>query len=160
MEYEHTPTRARLAAACLMMLTAVPPAFSAERPKPAREAVEASEAASIPTLRGNLLHPGSGDLAMLMHTRQSGMDLYGLVVVPNAASGQPPRVVKNFTDKGPNPPRLSLVKPGTYTPVCHDGGQCAPVKIANEAISLCFGEASCEIVYFDGSAFRELAVTD
>lgn len=28
------------------------------------------------------------------------------------------------------------------------------------AISLCFGEASCEIIYFDANAFRELLVTD
>lgn len=47
-----------------------------------------------------------------------------------------------------------------HGPVCHTGGSCAPVKISNEAISLCFGEASCEIIYFDGSAFREFVVTD
>lgn len=159
MAYKRTLVGAWLAAACLIALLDASHIHAAE--KIPQNLPKGWDALSMPSLRGSFMHPGSDDVAVMMHSRQAGMDdLYGLVVVPNAASGLPPRVVKNFTDNGTNPPRLSLVKPGTYTPVCHDGGRCAPVKIANEAISLCFGEASCEIVYFNGSAFRELFVTD
>lgn len=159
MAYKRTLACAWLAAACLIALLDASHIHAAEKMPQSLPA--GWDALSMPSLRGNFMHPGSGDVAALMHSKRAGTDdLYGLVVVPNAASGQPPRVVKNFTDNGPNPPRLSLVKPGTYTPVCHDGGHCAPVKIANEAISLCFGEASCEIVYYNGNAFRELVVTD
>lgn len=158
MAYKQTLTRARLGAVFMTALVGAFPASATEKSTPS---TKAEKSLPLPVLRGNFLRPGSGDVAMLMHSEQPGMaDRYILMVLPNAASGQPPRVVKNFSVKGPNPPELSLVKAGTYTPVCHDGGRCAPVKIANEAISLCFGEASCEIVYFNGSEFRELVVTD
>jgi hypothetical protein len=70
------------------------------------------------------------------------------------------RIVKTFRAIAPNPPQLSLIKPGNYQPACHNGGDCAPRHIDSEAISVCFGEASCGIIYADGSAFREMAVTD
>lgn len=116
---------------------------------------------SLPVLTGSFRQQGKRDLAVLTHNDKKGRgDQYGVVIFPDAGSGQPAKVVKTFIDTGPNPPRLSLVKPGSYTPVCHAGVPCAPVKISNEAISLCFGEASCEIIYFNGGAFRELVVTD
>lgn len=116
---------------------------------------------SLPVLPGSFQQKGNRDIALLMYQSREGQDdQYGLVVVPDASDGQPARVVKTFTDNGPNPPRLSLVKPGSYAPVCHNGGICAPVKIGNEAIGLCFGEASCEIIYFNAGAYRELVVTD
>ncbi|MBP1205133.1 hypothetical protein JOD97_003175 [Duganella sp. 1411] len=118
-------------------------------------------ALSLPVLPGSFQQQGNRDIALLMYQSHEGQDdQYGLVVVPDASSSQPAKVVKTFTDKGPNAPRLSLVKPGSYAPVCHDGGHCAPVMISNEAIGLCFGEASCEIIYFDAGAYRELFVTD
>ena len=158
MAYKQTLARARLGAVFMTALVVAFPASATENSAPS---TKAEKSLPLPVLRGNFLRPGSGDVAMLLHSEQAGMaDRYSLVMLPNAASKQPPRVLKNFSAKGPNPPELSLVKPGSYTPVCHDGGRCAPVKIANEAISLCFGEASCEIVYFNGSEFRELVVTD
>lgn len=118
------------------------------------------KATSLPVL-GSFRQQGKRDLAMLTHYGKKGRgEYYGVLVFPEAGSGQPAKVVKTFIDTGPNPPGLSLVKPGSYTPVCHNGGPCTPVNISNEAISLCFGEASCEIIYFNGGAFRELFVTD
>ena len=112
-------------------------------------------------LTGTLRHPGERDVAVLTHNgKKSGGNQYSVIVFPNIGSGQPAKVVKTFIDTGPNAPRLSLVKPGSYKPACHAGGPCAPVKISSEALSLCFGEASCEIIYFDGGTFRELVVTD
>lgn len=158
MAYNQTLTLARLAA---VVLTALLGALSAGAAEKSASSTKAENSLPLPVLRGNFLHAGSGDMAMLMRSEQVGMaDSYIMVVLPNASSGQPPRVVKHFSAKEANPPKLSLVKPGMYTPVCHDGGPCTPVKIANQAIGLCFGEASCEIVYFDGSEFRELFVTD
>ena len=117
-------------------------------------------ALSLPVLPGSFQQQGNRDIALLMYNSHGGQHEYGLVVVPDASGGLPAKVVKTFTDTGPNAPRLSLIKPGNYVPVCHNGGHCAPVKISNEAIGLCFGEASCEIIYFNGGAYRELVVTD
>lgn len=119
-----------------------------------------SEQTSLPVL-GSFRQQGKRDLAMLTHYGKKGRgEHYGVLVFPNAGSGEPGKVVKTFIAIGPNPPHLSLVKPGSYKPACHTGGPCAPVKISNEAISLCFEEASCEIIYFDGGAYREIFVTD
>jgi hypothetical protein len=120
-----------------------------------------AEPTMSPPVLGSFRQPGKRDLAVLRHDgKKSRGEQYDVVVFPDAGSGQQAKVVKTFIDTGPNPPRLSLAKPGSYTPVCHTGGRCTPVKISNEAISLCFGEASCEIIYFNGGAFRELVVTD
>ncbi|USX25173.1 hypothetical protein NHH73_21550 [Oxalobacteraceae bacterium OTU3CINTB1] len=117
--------------------------------------------AMAPPVLGSFRQPDQRDLAVLRHNgKKNRGEQYDVVVFPEAGSGQPAKVVKTFIDAGPNPPRLSLAKPGSYKPACHAGGQCAPVKISNEAISLCFGEASCEIIYFNRGAFRELVVTD
>ena len=67
------------------------------------------------------------------------------------ASSRPSRIFNA------NPPRLSLIHPGSYQPVCHSGESCAPLSIANESIGLCFGEASCEIIYFADGAYHEMA---
>ncbi|MYM74709.1 hypothetical protein GTP56_21290 [Duganella sp. FT134W] len=109
-----------------------------------------------PTLSGAFLHEGSADTAVITENK----DGYSLVVVPDTASGGKARVVKTFHDIAANPPQLSLIKPGSYQPVCHSGDDCPKVSIASEAIGLCFGEASCEILYFDGKAFRDIAITD
>lgn len=109
-----------------------------------------------PTLSGAFLHEGNADTAMLTENR----DGYGLVVVPDDASGGEARVIKTFHAIAANPPQLSIIKPGSYQPVCHNRGDCPPLNISSEAIGLCFGEASCEILYFDGKAFRDIAMTD
>lgn len=150
-----TLKRAWLAAACLIALSgaaAVQAADSAPRPLPA-----GWQPLALPTLSGNFRKQGDKDTAVLVQNGQDGP--YGLAVVPEADGGQA-SIVKTFRDIKANPPQLSLVKPGSYKPVCHDGGDCAPLSIANEAIGLCFGEASCQIIYFNGSAFREISVTD
>jgi hypothetical protein len=109
------------------------------------------------TLSGAFRQPGSTDVAVLV--RHGGGEAYGLAVV-SAAGGKAAGVVKTFSDARANPPSLSLVRPGSYRPVCHDGGDCPPQAIANEAIGLCFGEASCEIIYFRDGVLHELVTTD
>jgi hypothetical protein len=114
---------------------------------------------SVPTLPGSFLREDTRDIAFLM---QKG-GRYGVVVMPDAASGLPASVVKTFGPGEVNPPQLSLIKPGSYRPACHSdgsGGDCAPLTLATEAIGLCFREASCEIIYYAGNAFHEIAITD
>ena len=155
--------------ACLLALAASAnadtnsdtPSPSATRTLDGRALPRGWTALSLPVLPGSFQQQGKRDIALLMYNSHEGQaDQYGLVVVPDASGGLPAKVVKTFTDTGPNAPRLSLIKPGNYVPVCHNGGPCAPVKISNEAIGLCFGEANCEIIYFNGGAYRELVVTD
>ncbi|NVD70200.1 hypothetical protein HUX88_06470 [Duganella sp. BJB1802] len=81
-------------------------------------------------------------------------------VLPGAAGDGAASIVKTFKDIKANPPHLSLVKPGSYQPVCHGGESCAPLAIANESIGLCFGEASCEIIYYAEGAYHEIYITD
>jgi len=145
---------------CLLAVAAHAGAGTGASTDAAAPGASNEQATSLPVL-GNFRQQGKRDLAMLTHYGKKGRgEQYGVLVFPEAGSGQPGKVVKTFIDSGPNAPRLSLVKPGSYTPVCHNGGPCTPVKLDNEAISLCFGEASCEIIYFSGGAFRELFVTD
>jgi len=108
------------------------------------------------TLSGQFQHQGNADTAMLV---QNG-GAYGLAVVPGTPADGAASIVKTFKDIHANPPRLSLVHPGSYQPVCHSGESCAPLSIANESIGLCFGEASCEIIYFADGAYHEIHVTD
>ena len=146
--------------ACVLALAAHADAGTSTTADAAAARAISEQATSLPVL-GSFRQEGKRDLAMLTHYGKKGRgEHYGVLVFPNAGSGEPGKVVKTFIDTGPNPPHLSLVKPGSYTPVCRTGGPCTPVNISNEAISLCFGEASCEIIYFNGTAFRELFVTD
>ena len=146
--------------ACLLALTVNANAVTNAGTDTAAPGATNEQPTWLPVL-GSFRLQGKRDLAMLTHYGKKGRgDHYGVLVFSDVGNGQPGKVVKTFIDTGPNPPRLSLAKPGSYKPVCHTGGPCAPVKISTEAISLCFGEASCEIIYFDGSAFRELVVTD
>jgi hypothetical protein len=108
-------------------------------------------------LTGQFRAQGDTDTALLVRNGADGS--YGLAVAAGA-SGQPAAIVKTFARIDANPPKLALVRPGVYKPACAGGESCAPLNIEREAISLCFGEASCEIVYFSGDAFREVFVTD
>lgn len=110
------------------------------------------------TLSGKFQQQGNTDTAVVVQNGQGGA--YGLAVVPGAAAEGGASIVKTFKDIKANPPRLSLVRPGSYQPVCHSGESCAPLTIANESIGLCFGEASCEIIYYANGAYHELYVTD
>lgn len=112
----------------------------------------------LPTVTGAFRQAGTLDTAVLAQNGRDGA--YGLVIVPAGSGGEPVRIVKTFHDIATNPPVLSLARPGSYRPACHAGGACEPVAVANEAVNLCFGEAGCDIVYYDGSGFRDMAVTD
>jgi hypothetical protein len=113
-------------------------------------------------LSGAFRQAGSADAALLVQHGAGGD--YGLAVMFGADGGRPAAIVANFKDIKANPPQLSLIKPGSYQPRCSPGsgkdGGCQPQEIVNEAIGLCFGEASCEILYFSGGAFRALRMTD
>lgn len=113
-------------------------------------------AVQAPALHGSFLHGGREDTAMLVQNGHA----YGVAVIPGKASGREARIVRTFGSSQANPPQLSLIKPGSYPPVCHQGRACKPVSIATEAIGLCHGEASCEIIYFKDNAFHHLAATD
>jgi hypothetical protein len=166
----HKPVIAaiRRAAACLLALAGAAHVHAGE--PVGQDLPKGWTVLSLPALRGSFLQAHSNDIALLMQNAPSGQDdQYGLAMVPDIASGKPATIVKTFIDTGPNAPRLALLPPGSYRPLCHDkpdsqesqrSNQCAPVNIATESISLCFGEASCEIIYFNGKAFRELVVTD
>ncbi|MYM88234.1 hypothetical protein GTP91_13715 [Rugamonas sp. FT82W] len=110
------------------------------------------------TVSGTFQHPGHTDTAVVVQNGQAGA--YGLAVLPGAADDGAASIVKTFKDIKANPPHLSLVKPGSYQPVCHGGESCAPLAIANESIGLCFGEASCEIIYYAEGAYHEIHITD
>jgi hypothetical protein len=108
-------------------------------------------------MRGSFIQAGSDDIALLMYKG----DTDGVVIVPDPASGREISVIHTFSDSETNLPQLSLIKPGSYQPVCHDGGACGPaVNLATEAIGLCHGEASCEIIYFKDNSFHHITVTD
>lgn len=145
---------ARFGLSCLVVLAA---SARAQTPPGQPALPEGWQALALPTVAGNFRQAGSDDIAMLVKSRDSAT--YGLAVVP-ASGGAQASIVKTFSDIKANPPQLSLVKPGNYQPVCHSGGNCTPQTIAHEAMSLCFGEASCQIIYFTGGSFRELAVSD
>ncbi|GJJ00449.1 hypothetical protein RugamoR64_09870 [Duganella rhizosphaerae] len=118
--------------------------------------------ASVPdaslSLSGKFQRQGNVDTALVVQNGQDGS--YGLAVVPSAVTDGTASIIKTFKDIKANPPHLSLVQPGSYQPACHTGNSCAPLSIANESIGLCFGEASCEIIYFADGAYHEIYLTD
>lgn len=107
------------------------------------------------SLSGTFQRQGHIDKAVVVQNGQG--DAYGLAVVPVDGTAS---IVKTFRDIKANPPHLSLVQPGSYQAACHTGNSCAPLSIANESIGLCFGEASCEIIYFADGAYHEIYLTD
>ncbi|MYM83265.1 hypothetical protein GTP44_15025 [Duganella sp. FT50W] len=139
----------RLSLCALLATASVHAATSGTPPLP-----HGWQALAAPTVSGNFQREGQRDVAVLAKNGAT----YGLLVI--AAGNGAVSVVKTFGDIQANPPQWSLVRPGSYQPVCHHGGACAPVEIHTDAISLCFGEASCQIVYFNGKAFSALAITD
>lgn len=110
------------------------------------------------TVSGKFQQQGHTDTAVVVRNGQDGA--YGLAVLPASSGDGAASIVKTFKDIKANPPHLSLVTPGSYQPVCHNGESCAPLAIANESIGLCFGEASCEIIYYADGAYHEIQVTD
>lgn len=149
---------ARMVLRLLVIAATMPVAVAAELPPGWEPLNAASGDNGALTLSGHFQDSAHSGVATLVAKSADGP--YGLAVTRDAASGGQASIVKTFSDIKANPPRLSLVKPGKHLPVCHDGGQCVPLNIANEAIGLCFGEASCTVIYFDGGAFGEIAVTD
>jgi hypothetical protein len=112
-------------------------------------------------LSGHFQQPGATATALLAQNTRDAR--HGLAIVADAADAaarRPAVIVETFSAGGPNPPRLSIVTPGTYQPRCAANSACAPLVIANDAIGLCFGEASCTVIYFDGATYREAAMTD
>ena len=153
--------RAGLAAGMLLALSSAGHAYGGETiiqqlPQGWTPLASAATADASLTLSGQFQHQGNAGAAVLV---QNG-DAYGVAVVPGAPADGTASIVKTFKDIKTNAPRLSLIHPGSYQPACHGGESCAPLSIANESIGLCFGEASCEIIYFADGAYHELVVTD
>lgn len=156
--------RAGLAAGLLLALSSTGYAYGSEAnvkqlpPGWAPLAASASAPDAALSLSGKFQRQANVDTALVVQNGQDGA--YGLAVVPGAAADGTASIVKTFKDIKANPPRLSLVQPGSYQPACHTGNSCAPLSIANESIGLCFGEASCEIIYFADGAYHEIYLTD
>lgn len=114
----------------------------------------------LPAISGNFLGNNSSATAILVRTPRE-ME-YGVAILASDDRERSSRIVIKLQAKdiGTNPPALGVVPPGTINPVCHGGGICKPITIKTDAISLCFGEASCEIIYLDGKSFRAAFVTD
>lgn len=113
---------------------------------------------SVPAITGNFLGYHKSATALLVKSAEEKQ--YGLAVLPSEGEGRRSRIVTKFKDIGANPPELAILAPGVVHPVCHNGGRCKSIKVETEAISLCFGEASCEVIYFDGKLFHTVFVTD
>ena len=154
--------RAGLAAGLLLVLSSTGYAYGSEAIGTQLPAGWTPLAASAPdaglSLAGKFQQQGNVDTALVVQNSQDGV--YGLAVVPGATADGTASIVKTFKDIKTNPPRLSLAQPGSYHPACHGENSCAPISIANESIALCFGEASCEIIYFADGAYHEIYLTD
>lgn len=100
------------------------------------------------------------DLDKAVLVANKAKNQFGIAIIPDERSAQRSIIAKTFSDIAANPPELNLIKPGEYKPVCHDGGECGPKKILRPAIGVCFGEASCEIIYFEKGKMREMFTTD
>ncbi len=154
--------RAGLAAGLLLVLSSTGYAYGSEaivkQLPPGWTPLAASAPDAGLSLSGKFQRQGNVDTALVVQNGQDGA--YGLAVVPGAVADGTASIVKTFKDIKANPPHLSLVQPGSYQPACHTGNSCAPLSIANESIGLCFGEASCEIIYFADGAYHEIYLTD
>lgn len=107
---------------------------------------------------GNFRADKDLDKAVLVTNKAKNQ--FGIAIIPDAQSSQRSIIAKTFRDIAANPPELNLIKPGDYKLVCHDGGECGSKKILRQAIGVCFGEASCEIIYFEKGRMREIFTTD
>lgn len=70
-----------------------------------------------------------------------------------------PILASTWQKAEPNKVTLSQIDPGTYREHC-SGNNCREVVLHNNAIGVCFQEASCKIVYFRAGKFEEIFVTD
>ncbi|MTK63130.1 MAG: hypothetical protein F8N15_00965 [Methanobacterium sp.] len=99
--------------------------------------------------------------------------LYGAAVVSNGQNKNRAIVVfslnkssKNFTIMEFNEKLkqsdiiISIVHPGKYDTSCKNWKNCPQIILKNDAIGVCYGEESCEIVYYEDNAFKEVFLTD
>ncbi|TYQ07345.1 UNVERIFIED_ORG: hypothetical protein JN05_04349 [Zoogloea ramigera] len=114
----------------------------------------------LPSIRGHIQAADTDDVVQLMYSDEQ--KLAGAVMVSFTPGGGYAGILKTFRydDSDTNPPRLSMIEPGDYPPACHPGNSCETVHIAQQAVGLCFGEASCRILYFDGKELRDVVMTD
>lgn len=115
----------------------------------------------LPSIRGHIQSPGTDDAVQLMYNDEQ--KLAGVVMVTfTPGGGGYASILKTFKylDSDANPPRLSMIAPGDYLPACHRGNACDQVHIANQAVGLCFGEASCRILYYEGKEMHDVVMTD
>ncbi|MGK5023347.1 hypothetical protein [Janthinobacterium sp. RB2R34] len=112
------------------------------------------------SIRGHIQNADSDDNVQLMYNDEQ--QLVGVVMVTFTPGGGYSGLLKSFkyNEGDANPPVLSMIAPGDYRPACHPGSSCEAVHIANQAIGLCFGEASCRILYYDGKELRDIVMTD
>ena len=113
----------------------------------------------LPSIRGHIQTADTDDVVQLMYNEQKQA---GAVMVTFTPGGGYAGILKTFGYKhsDANPPRLSIIQPGDYLPACHPGNPCEKVHIAQQAVGLCFGEASCRILYFEGRELRDIVMTD
>ena len=154
---------ARIAAACLLTLAAATAtnASAAGAPTPAGvQTPPGWRLMPLPSIMGHIQHADTDDSVQLMY--DDDQQLVGVVMVTFTPGGGNSRLLKSFKYKegDANAPALSLMAPGDYQPVCHPGNSCEPVHVASQAIGLCFGEASCRILYYEGKELRDVVMTD
>ena len=114
----------------------------------------------LPSIRGHIQTADTDDVVQLMYNDEQ--KLAGAVMVTFTPGGGYAGILKTFSyeDSDANPPRLSMIEAGDYLPACHPGNPCETVHIAQQAVGLCFGEASCRILYFEGRELRDIVMTD
>jgi hypothetical protein len=175
----HVPRQlAQIAAACLFTLAAAsantaiaaPVDAAVTTPAGAGQLVAASQdrpgvatpagwmATPLPQVRGHIQAPGTDDTAMVMFN--DSLNLGGVVLVTFTPGGGYANIIKTFKFDEANPPQLTLLEPGDYMPLCHPGTPCEKVHSDNQVISMCFGEASCRILYFEGNQLHDIVTTD
>lgn len=164
MRHVHLSHRfTRIAAACLFTLAVAPAtnATAADAQSPAGVQTPAGwRLMPLLSIRGHVQSADTDDNVQLMYN--DDQQLAGVVMVTFKPGGGYSSLLKSFKYKEgeANPPALSLMAPGHYQPACHPGSSCETVHIGNQAIGLCFGEASCRILYYDGKALRDIVMTD
>lgn len=177
----HVPRQlAQIAAACLLTLAATTAATAIAAPAPAPTAAitpaDAEQlvaahkdrpgvamptgwmATPLPEVRGHIQAPDTDDVGMVMFN--DSLNLGGVVLVTFTPGGGYANIIKTFKFDEANPPQLTLLEPGNYMPLCHPGTPCEKVHSDNQVISMCFGEASCRILYFEGNQLHDIVTTD
>lgn len=120
-------------------------------------AMDKGAAGNTQDLKGAFRGGKHPEHAVIVRNKDNGR--LGLAI-STSGSNMPAEIVATFDESRVNPPKLSLIRPGTYPSVCHDKQPCSQVKVTHVSVGMCFGEASCEIVYFDQGKFHEMYVTD